>query len=80
MTKKEICTNNKPFAYIYTGAYGGIEINKIEYGIDDYIYFTANSWSGKKSYHKSKIYYNINGDNYIKLNGIRYSLNEAIRI
>lgn len=78
MTKKEICKNNKPFAYI--SACGGIELNKISYGINDYIYFTANSWSGKKSYHKSKIYYNNNGDSYIKLNGIRYGLNEAIRI
>lgn len=78
MTKKEICIKNKSFAYI--SACRGIEFKKIEHGIDDYIYFTANSWSGKKSYHKSKVYYNINGDSYIKLNGTRYHLNEAIRI
>ena len=36
MTKKEYCINNKPVAY-YSGL-GGLEINYIEYGINDYLY------------------------------------------
>lgn len=78
MTKKEYCLKNKPIAY-YSGL-NGIEICGIEYGINDYIYCISGAWSGKKSYHKLKINYNLNGDAYIILHGYRIPLNECIRM
>lgn len=74
MTKREICTTEKSIAY-YSG-FGGLEIKKVEYGIDDYIYAVAGAWCSKKSYHKLKIY---NG-NYVKLHGYKIPLDECIRI
>lgn len=76
-TKKEVILNNDKIAYI--SACGGIEIHHIYYGINDYVYFVAGAWSGKKSYHKAKIYYS-NKDTYFKFNGYKLSFNEAIRI
>lgn len=79
MTKKEICLNHKPFAY-FSGL-AGVELHHIEYGIDDYIYCTSGAWSGKKSYHKLKIYYdNVNDCDYIKIHGYKIPLNECIRM
>lgn len=78
MNKKEYCFNNKPVAY-YSGL-GGVEIHGIEYGINDYIYCTSGAWSSKKSHHKLKINYNLNGDAYIILHGYRIPLNECIRM
>ena len=74
MTKREICANNKSAAY-YSG-FGGFEIKKIEYGIDDYLYAVSGAWSSKKSYHKLKIY----DGNYVKLHGHKIPLSECIRI
>ena len=76
-TKKEICENNKSFAY-YSG-FSGLELKHIEYGIDDYIYCVSGAWTGKKSYHKLKIYYEEN-DSYIKLHGYKIPLDECIRM
>jgi hypothetical protein len=76
MTKKEIIQNTKPFAY-YSG-YSGIELHHIEYGIDDHVYFIAGTRTANKSYHKSKVYFNLNGDSYIKFNGNRIPLGECI--
>ena len=78
MTKKEICLNNKAFAY-YSG-WGGVELHHIEYGMDDYIYCVSNAWHGVKQYHKLKVYYTEHGDSYIKLVGHRIPLNECIRL
>lgn len=78
MTKKEICQNNKPFAY-FSGL-SGVEFHHIEYGIDDYIYCVSGAWSGKKSYHKVKIYYDNNGDSFIRLHGYKIPLNECIKM
>ena len=74
MTKREICTTNKSLAY-YSG-FGGFEIKKVEYGVNDYIYAVSGAWCNKKSYHKLKIY---NG-NYIKLHGYKIPLDECMRI
>lgn len=76
MNKKEFCESNKPEAY-YSG-FGGIEIYRVEYSTDDYVIFTANSWSGKKTYHKSKIYYGEK-KSYFKYKGVRIPLDECIR-
>lgn len=78
MNKKEVCTNNKAFAY-YSG-FGGLEFNNIEYGVNDYIYCTSGAWTGKPAYHRLKIYYTVSGQPYIKLHGYRVLLDECIRI
>ena len=74
MTKREICESNESMAY-YSG-FGGFEIKKIEYGIDDYLYAVSGAWCRKKSYHKLKIY----DDDYVKLHGYKIPLSECIRI
>ena len=78
MNKKEYSKNNKAIAY-YSGL-NGIEIHGVEYGINDYIYCTAGAWSGKKSYHKLKIKYNLNGDAFFTLHGYKIPLSECIRM
>lgn len=77
-TKKEICTRNKSFAY-YSG-FSGMELKHIEYGIDDYIYCVSGAWCSKKSYHKLKIHYSANGNDYIKLHGYRVLLTDCVRM
>jgi hypothetical protein len=77
MNKKQVCQNNESFAY-YSGL-GGLELKKIEYGINDYIYCVAGAWGGKKTYHKLKVYYDNNGG-YIKLHGYKIPLNECIKM
>ena len=77
MNKKEVCLNNDSFAY-YSG-FGGLELKKIEYGINEYIYCVSGAWTGKKGYHKLKVYYDDNGD-YIKLHGYKIPLSDCIRM
>lgn len=77
MTKKEICLNNPAFAY-YSG-FSGLELHKIEYGIEDYIYCTSGAWTGNKSYHKLKVHYGSKND-FLKLHGYKIPLNECIRM
>jgi len=77
LTKKEVCLQNKAFAY-YSG-FSGLELHYIEHGIEDYIYCTSGAWTGKKSYHRLKIYYNDEGG-YIKLHGYKIPLDECIRM
>ena len=78
MTKKEICLSNPSAAY-YSGM-GGVEVNKIEYGINDYMYITAGAWTGKKSYHKLKIQYTAAGHAFVMLHGYKMRLDEFIRM
>ena len=78
MTKKEICENNKTFGY-YSG-FGGIELKDFEYSINDSVYFVANAWNGKKSYHKARIYIGAKDSAYFIFKGIRISLDECIRV
>ena len=80
MTKKEVCMNNKSIAY-YSG-FNGLEIKKIEYDIEDYVYCVSGAWGSPKNYgyHKLKVYYGKNGEDYIKLHGYKIPLNECIRM
>ena len=78
MTKKEICLNNPACAYY--SACGGIEVNKIEYGINDYMYITAGAWTGRKTYHKLKIKYDARGDAFVIYNGYKMPLRDFIRM
>lgn len=77
MTKKEICLNNDSFAY-YSG-FSGLELKKIEYGINDYIYCVSGAWCSKKSYHKLKVYEDNNGG-YMRLHGYKIPLRDCIRM
>lgn len=77
MSKKEYCLNNPATAY-YSG-FSGLKIHGIEYGIEDYLYCVSGEWSGKKSYHKLKIYYNDQGG-YVRLHGYKVPMNECIRM
>lgn len=78
LTKKQVCLQNEAFAY-YSG-FGGLEMHYIDYGIEDYMYCVSGAWSGNKSYHKLKLYYDDDYTSYIKLNGYKIPLNECIRI
>ena len=75
MTRKEIL-NAEPIAYI--SALGGIEIKKIEYGIDDHICCVSNAWQGTPTAHKVKIYYA--SQDYIVLRGQRFRLSDVLVI
>lgn len=77
-TKKEICMQNKSFAY-YSG-FGGLEMKHIEYGIDDYVFCVSGAWTSKKSYHKLKLYSDNNGESYMKLHGYKIPLSDCIRM
>lgn len=77
-TKKQICLENKSFAY-YSGL-NGLEFKHIEYGINDYIYCVSGSWNGKQAYHKLKVYCDNKGNSYIKLHGYKIPLNECLRM
>lgn len=78
MTKKEYCLNNPAAAY-YSG-FGGLEINGIEYGINDFLYCTSGAWTSRRQYHKVKIKYSNNGAAFIRLHGYKIPLDECIRI
>lgn len=77
MNKKEICENNHSFAY-WSGC-GGVELKRVEYGVNDYIYCISNAWSGKKSYHRLKVYHDNDGG-FLVLHGYKIPLNECIKI
>ena len=68
----------KEYIEYYSG-YSGIEIKDIQYGIEDYIIFVAGAWYGKKSVHRSKVYYTPSGRNYFKYEGNRIYLDDCLR-
>lgn len=73
--KKTDILKMKSVAY-YSGL-NGLEIKKIEYGIDDYVLCVSGAWSSKKQAHRVKVYYT--GDNpYFMVHGYRIPLNECI--
>lgn len=76
--KKTDILKMKSVAY-YSGL-NGLEIKKIEYGIDDHILCVSGAWSGKKQAHRVKINYTANGNGYIRIHGYRVPLNECIRM
>lgn len=77
MSKKEICTGR---AAAYISAFSGIEIFKITYSPDgDSVYYTAGSWTGHPTAHRSRIYYTHGGDPYFLHRGSRLKFADAIR-
>lgn len=79
MSKKEVCENNKSFAY--WSWYWWIELKHIEYWINDYIYRIDNAWYPSKwiRYHKSKVFY-ANDWAYFKAYGVKIYLDDCIRM
>lgn len=76
--KKSDILKMKSVAY-YSGL-SGLEIKKIEYGIEDYVLCVSGAWSSKKQAHKVKVNYAANGNSYIRIHGYRIPLNECIRM
>ena len=78
MTKKEKMEvlNEKAAAY-YSG-FGGIEIKRIEYGINDYVIYVSGAWNGTRAAHRVRINYAENP--YFLHNGIRIHLNKCLRV
>ena len=74
MTKKEYCLSHDHIAY-YSGVWG-VEIHGVE---GDYIYCTSSAWYPPKRYHKLKIHYDHNDNDYIVVRGYKVPLNECIR-
>lgn len=79
-SKKEICLENNSKGY-WSGL-NGLEIKHFEYWIDDYVYFTTNTWYSSKGvwYHRAKLEYNKGGEGYFRCNGYRIYLRDCIRI
>ena len=67
-----------PSTAYYSGL-NGLELKHIEYGINDYLILQSGAWSGKKTMHRCKVYYN-NDNPFIKLYGYKIPLNEFINI
>lgn len=63
----------------YWSAFGGVEVKKIEYGIEDYCICVSGCWCGKPSTHNLKIR-STNKGNYILLNGTRLYFDDCIRM
>lgn len=58
----------------------GMEIVRIEYGIDDHVIW---KFSNEKKHHRSVLYYTSrigNGRAYFKWRGVRYYTDEFIRV
>ena len=69
MTKGEKQTYLSMLTEGFTSSCGGIEVKKIEYGIEDYVIFVAGCLIGKQTVHRVKIHH---GDNpYFNFNGSR---------
>ena len=77
MDKKELCQNSLSITY-YSG-FNGLEVKSITRGIHNELYAVSNAWSGKKKYHKLRIYSNGKGE-YIRLHGYTCYLNDFIKM
>ena len=78
MTKKEICVNSKTFGY--HSSFGGIELKNFDNSVDTSVYYTANSWYGKTTYHKAKIYIGTKDSAYFMHKGVRIYLDDCIKV
>lgn len=77
MTNKNIM-NMQSVAY-YSGL-NGLEIKKIEYGINDRVLCVSGAWGGRKQAHRVKINYTRSGAAFIRVHGYRVPLDECIRM
>ncbi len=82
MTKKEVCTINKPIATMGLTNTSGVAIHAIEYGTDDFVY--ASYVGGDYiSYHKCKLYSKIYADGrdstYFYIGKMKLDLNDFLK-
>ncbi len=65
----------------YYSGFSGLEIKKIEHGIEDYLYCVSGVWGAKsrQKCHRLKIYYDNSGG-FVRLHGYKVPLNECIRM
>ena len=66
----------------YWSALGGIELKKVEHGIEDYAICTVGAWQGNPTYHRVKIKYtrpkHIEPKAYIVIRFQMFYLNDCI--
>lgn len=73
-------TDCKPAGVLSTSTWGGLVILDFEYGIDDYCLCGFNFGNGNENLRWRKIYTNLNGNQFIKINGQRYNFSDFMRI
>ena len=82
MTKREYCLNHPAIAGYQISNCFWWERHGIEYGIDDVVYLSLRSDTGRVSYHRLRIYTTNGGDpkSYVIVGNTRLYLNDFIRI
>lgn len=79
MTKQEKREIIAAPAVAYFSGWNGLEIKRIEYGVEDSIVFVSGAWGGKKGVHRSTVRYTLGGVPFFTYAGRRVRLNECIR-
>lgn len=80
MTKQEKNKALQMETIAYYSGFGGVEIKAIEYGIEDYVIFIANSFIPNiRTAHRVKIYYNTSRP-YFNYHTLQIHLDECIRV
>ena len=80
MTLTKKYENAKPIGVYCISNWGGIEILDIIYGIDDKLVSCFNFGNGRKYIRSTKIRYDAKGNQYIERRGVRYYLDEFMRV
>lgn len=79
MTKSEKEAIKTMHTIGYWSVCGGLEVKRIDYGINDYAVIVSHAWQGSLSkVHRLLIHYGEK-DDYIILNGARYKFSECLR-
>ena len=62
----------------YASMFGGLEVKRIEYGVEDYVLFVVNAWFCNPSVHRAKIHYGGGANPYFIFKGTRVYFNHLI--
>ena len=79
MTKKEKQAIEQMKTVAYWSGWGGLEVKKIEYGVEDYVIAVAGTFAGPHSVHRLRIRTTGNGRQYVKLNDHRFYMDDCLR-
>jgi hypothetical protein len=65
----------------YWSALCGVEVKKIEHGVEDYVICVANAWVGKHTYHRLRVQYTHAKDSrsYVILDGVKLYMDDCLR-